>query len=125
MSILRDGRLVLALGAIRAVPLGEGIDVRVPDDLVSDIETACRRRDPTFELHEFPIQLTIDGVTAVLPGSGAGLAEWLVGLFERPQVGIPGIDECMSLARRGLCSDLAVNASARLIGDGLTLEGAR
>jgi hypothetical protein len=45
-SALRRDKLIFAVGQISAVPLGSGIKVGTPEDLLKDAEAVFRRRDP-------------------------------------------------------------------------------
>lgn len=122
LSVLRSDRLIVAVGAIRAVPLGRDVSARFPNDLVSEVEAAFHRSDPTFELPEYPVEIVIDGQRAVIPGSKAHFTDWEVTVFCGVQAGIPGTDESVVICRRGACSSLAAKASAQLMADGISLE---
>lgn len=65
LSVLRNGCLVLAVGAISAVPLGNNVQATTPHDLVQQAEFVFQQRDPAFELHEYPIQISIDGKAGI------------------------------------------------------------
>src|SRR5713101_3542700 len=45
-SAIRQGKLIFAVGQISAVPLGSGIQVRTPLDLVEEAQEVFRQRDP-------------------------------------------------------------------------------
>jgi hypothetical protein len=66
LSVLRQGELVVAVGAITAVPLGREVLARIPTDLVSSVETVFRRVDSDFALPEQPIEVSVSGVRAIL-----------------------------------------------------------
>jgi hypothetical protein len=61
-SLIRDGKLVAAAGAITAVPLGNGVEVRIPRDLISTAESVFQKRDPDFEFIEQPVEIKIEGL---------------------------------------------------------------
>jgi hypothetical protein len=48
LSILRDGELVAAAGAVMHVPLGPTVSVRYPRELVEEAEAIFRARDPEY-----------------------------------------------------------------------------
>ena len=50
-----------AAGALTAVPLGSGVEVRIPEDLISMAESVFRKRDPDFEFIEQPLEINIMG----------------------------------------------------------------
>lgn len=62
MSIVRNGQLIGAAGAVTAVPLGELVAVRIPIDLIRDAEGVFQRVDPHFELfnfREWPVEVKV------------------------------------------------------------------
>ena len=61
-SLIRGGNLLAAAGALTAVPLGKGVDVRIPRDLISTVESVFQKRDPDYELIEQPVEIKIEGV---------------------------------------------------------------
>ena len=54
LSMVRDGQLVAAVGAISDVPLGDLIRVRIPADVIEEAERVYRRHDPEFEYGHLP-----------------------------------------------------------------------
>jgi hypothetical protein len=90
--------------------------------LLDEAEAILRRRDSSFEFWERPIELTIGTATCLLPGGSPSLEDYAVRIQHGFLRGIPGVDECLAISRRGLCSDVAANASAVLVGvDGIEL----
>jgi hypothetical protein len=61
-SLLRGGKLVAAAGALTAVPLGNGVEVRIPGDLISTAKSVFQKRDPDFEFIEQPVEIKIEGL---------------------------------------------------------------
>ena len=45
-SLIRDGELVIGLGSVRQVPLGNGIEVRVAEELDAELEAVFQKYDP-------------------------------------------------------------------------------
>ena len=122
LSVLRSGFLVVAVGAVTAVPLGRGMSARIPVDVLSEAAAVFKRRDPTFELPQYPVEIVIDGRRRLLPGGEADFPDWEVTVFRGFWLGVPGTDESVAICRRGLCSATGANASAQLMADGLSLE---
>ena len=46
LSVIRDGNLIAAVGAVSYVPLGPDVSVHTPGDLVAQAEKIFQRRDP-------------------------------------------------------------------------------
>lgn len=61
-SLIRGGKLVAAAGAITTVPLGSGVGVRIPEELISKAESAFQERDPDFEFVGQPVEIEIEGL---------------------------------------------------------------
>jgi hypothetical protein len=61
-SLIRGGKLLAAAGALTSVPLGKGVEVRVPRDLISIAESVFQKRDPDFDFIEQPVEIKIEGV---------------------------------------------------------------
>src|ERR1700690_1952231 len=57
LSALRQGKLIFAVGQVSAVPLGEGIRVSAPNDLIETAREIFRHRDPNFEFSELPVEI--------------------------------------------------------------------
>jgi hypothetical protein len=53
---------VAAAGALTVVPLGNGVEVRLPRDLISTAESVFQERDPEFEFIEQPVEVKIEGL---------------------------------------------------------------
>lgn len=104
-SIIRDGRLVLGVGAVTSVPLGEGVLAEHvwPEDSLAAID-----RFPQFS--ETTIALTVGGQRRLLrPNVEERLGPYTC-LAERGFIaGFPGTDECVSIS-----SDAAFPMSASL-----------
>ena len=117
LSVLRDGRLVVAVGAVTQVDLGTTVQARIPRDVITQAESRFRALDPTFELREWPVELTIAGRKALLPGGSCAFEDYDVSVLHGFLRGTPGNNECVAIAARGLCPATAAEASARLIDD--------
>jgi len=123
LSVVRGGRLVVAVGAVTGVPLGSTVDARIPRETIREAESVFRRLDPTFEFRELPIELTVAGRKAVLPGGSSSFQGYEVSVLHGFYAGTPGVDECVAIAAIGSCSGTSANASARLLdADALEVE---
>jgi hypothetical protein len=121
-SVVRGGHLVVALGAVTAVPLGDHVTAKLPMDLIDQARAVFQRRGATFDFPELPVELTSGDHTCIVPGGSPRLPGYRVTTHHGFYVGTPGIDECLAISCVGLCSDTAANASAVLLGvDGLQL----
>jgi len=115
LSIIRNGQLIVGVGALAGMPLGNDVRVRLPGDLIAHAEAVFKQRDPEFQLPELPVEVSV-GDQRYLRFRG-----WIQ--FEGYEVfvehgffrGIPGRDECLAISLKGGCSVTAANASAELL----------
>jgi hypothetical protein len=120
VSVVRNGCLLVAVGAVTHVPLGSTVEARIPRDVIAEAESLFRRLDSSFEFRELPIELTIAGRKAILPGGSGAFPGYEVSVLRGFHNGTPGVDECVAIAASGSCPGPAANASARLLdADGL------
>jgi hypothetical protein len=146
LAVLRDHQLVVAVGAVTAVPLGADIQARlVPErwnEALARLMPApgVRNWNPRKEhRHEWPVEIQIAeeiglffrtncqvGPYQVFIEHGFcvrrdGVWSWLTGTSARMAAqGLPGTDECVALVRLGECSTTGASASALLLSaDGL------
>lgn len=84
VSVLRGGQLVMAIGPLAAMPLGEGLAARWPTELRDEITEVFRRRDPiyvasglTHAIFPSPLEVRVGDDVALV-----GRAKRLVGEFE-------------------------------------------
>jgi hypothetical protein len=121
LSVVRDGELVVAVGAVASVPLGSTVHARFPHEVIEEAESLFRKRDPEFSFGELPIELTVAGQTIVLSQGCRTIQGYEICVFHGFYPGIPGMDECVAIAAIGSCPDTTANASAQLF-DGGALE---
>ena len=83
-SVLRAGRLVMAVGPLQELPLGDGIHVRWPSELRDEIAELFRRRDPIYAsegltdaIFPMPLEVRIGDDTALV-----GRLKRIVGDYE-------------------------------------------
>ncbi len=117
LSVVRHGQLVVAVGAITAVPLGKNAEAQIPWDLVEQMEAMFRKRDPHFSLSELPIEVRVGNRRLLSLGRGgrSGLKGYVVKVMHGFYRGMPGVDECAAISLIGACSDIAADSSALLL----------
>jgi hypothetical protein len=116
LSVLRGELLVVAVGAVTAVPLGSHVSARVPHDLVEAAATPFKLPDPHFEFPELPIEVTVEARRALLIGHRrCQLGGYEITMVHGHLPGTPGVNESVAIARTGLCSEMAAVSSAQLL----------
>jgi hypothetical protein len=123
LSLLRDGRLVLAVGAVSAVPLGDKVRVTGAGGLAHDLQSLYQERDPTFELVEYPLEISVDGQTRIAFGRRTLLGDHNVWVLHGPLAGMPGKNESVVVASRGSCSLTPIQRSAEWMEGELEMVG--
>lgn len=115
ISVIREGILVAAVGAITAVPLGSGVQARLPWDLAQEAEDVFRRRDSQFELPEIPLELRVGSQPWLSCGGRKQLEYYEAFVVHGFNRGQDGTNECAAISRIGACSCTGANASALLL----------
>jgi hypothetical protein len=115
LSIIRDGQLVAAAGAVSAVPLGEFVHVRTPIDTIREAEEVLRKHDPEFEFGHMPVEIRIGEQTRLLYGARPRIDSYEVFVEHGFYSGLPGTDECVAISLIGTCPDVPAIASAQLL----------
>jgi hypothetical protein len=115
LSILRDGQLVAAAGAVSAVPLGECVHVRTPVDTIREAEEVFRKHDPEFAFGHLPVEIRIGGQTRLLYGGRRRMDSYDVYVEHGFYRGLPGTAECVAISLVGTCPDVVAIASAQLL----------
>ena len=115
LSVLREGRLVAAAGAVSAVPLGPDVSVRHTFDLVQRAEAIFRVRDPEYEMKDHPVELRVGNVTRILHVGRPTIGDYEVLVRHGFIAGMPGTNESVSIELRRVCPDTAAHTSAQLM----------
>src|SRR5262245_13917739 len=115
LSVLRDGRLVAAAGAVSAVPLGPDVSVRHTFDLVQRAEAVFRVRDPEYEMWDHPVELRVGNVTRILHLGRPTIGDYEILVRHGFIAGMPGTAESVSIELRRVCPDTAAHTSAQLM----------
>lgn len=118
LSALRGNQLLYAVGEVTAVPLGAQISVKIPFDLVKEVDAAFRRRDPEFELLEHPIEVRIGDTSRILFNGAFDLNGYHVRVQHGFILGMPGTAECASISLNSSCDWVCAFASAQLLARG-------
>ena len=122
LSIVRDGQLVAAAGAVSSIPLGRAVHVRIPRESIAASEAVFRKSDPAFEFPELPIEVGLKETVRLLYRGRLHLDRYSVFVEHGYYPGEPGIDECAALALLPECPDVVAIASAQLMDRGGALE---
>ena len=115
VSALRDGSLIFAAGAVTAVPLGDSVSVKTPEDLVEEAGTVFKSRDPRFTFRELPIEVRVGEQLSVSFTQFDSLGQYHVYVAHGFRPGLPGTDECVGLGRMDVCKANAGRASAEIL----------
>ena len=103
MSAIRDGQLVVAVGAATAVPLVDTVKARGCRDLVQEAELVFRRHEPEFELREVPIDIGVVDRRRIMVAGQDKLGGYEAFVDHSSIRGVPGDDECMRTASSASC----------------------
>ena len=125
LSVIRGGELVVAAGAVTAVPLGPDVEARIPMDLVARAQTIFRQRDPDFEFRELPVEVSVDGYGSMFYCGRQTMGQYIVFVDHGFLCGLPGRDACAAISRIGACNDVVAYCSALLLGAEHALEETR
>lgn len=114
LSVLRAGELVVAVGAITAVPLGVTIQASVPSDLIQEALAMCRRGDPAFEFLDVPVEVAISGVSSILNMGERKVGAYTVHMGHGYRIAIT-LNESGAIVHDALCPKTPAVASALLM----------
>jgi hypothetical protein len=115
MSVVREGRLIFAVGDVTAVSLGDTARVSLPHDLIRAAEEAFQGRDPQFHLLEKPVQVEVDGLTRILYRGRLRMGAYNVWIEHGAFPGMPGEGPCLAISLAQECPDGPAIASAQLM----------
>lgn len=114
-SAIRGGKLVFAVGAVVAVPLGSQISMKIPYESLRKAEEILRQRDPEFEFLDYPIEICIGGRPKILYCGHLQMGGYHVWVEHGFLLGLPGTDESVSITCDEVCDWVAGSASAKLL----------
>ena len=118
LSLLREGRLVFAVGAVSKVPLGDDVQAAAPRACVREAESVFRKVDPKFQFRELPLQISTGGHLRILFRGPHGLGQYAIWVEHGYLPGLPGEDECAAIALEGACGATTASATAQLLNGG-------
>jgi len=118
VSVLRHGVLIAAAGAVTGVPLGPSVSVRMPADVVREAHEVFRRRDPEYELWEWPVEVATEAGTRLLHRARIPLGRYE---FFVVHGFISGI-ECLAITFLGVCPDCAATLTAPVLDAGIKVR---
>ena len=122
VSVIRDGQLVVAVGAVTAVPLGRSVEARIPWDLAEKAEAVFKRHDPDFGFPVLPVEVTVGNQRHIIFGGTRQMDQYSVFMINGFFPVEDGADECLAISLIGACSEVAANASAMLLDSGFALK---
>ncbi len=130
VSLVREDRLVFAVGAVSAVPLGGAASLKLGrDPELRSLDITTKSGWESFvKPRDNWIDLSVSGISARLrQGAEETVGGLRVSVLRSFEYHIPGIHECVAISREGECSHDPVLRSAKLLLDrengGLTLNG--
>lgn len=115
VSAIREGKLVFAVGAVGAVPLGSEISVKIPHELLTKAEEILRERDPEFAFPHHPIEICIGDRPKILYRGHLQMGGYHVWVEHGFLPGMPGTEESVSITLDEACDWVAGSASAQLL----------
>lgn len=118
LSLLRESRLVFAVGAVSSVPLGDDVQAETPWDLVREAGSVFRKVDSRFEFGELPLQISIGGHSRIVCRGWQELGHYVSWVEHGYLPGLSGVDECAAIALKGACGATPASSTAQLLNGG-------
>lgn len=111
-AVLRDGELVVGVGAVSDVPLGSCVKADYAGDLVQQAAEMYRARDPEYQTSEWPLAITVAGVTRITNRGVSTIGDYDIYIVRR----YDGVSDAIaSISRQGVCPDCAGSTTASLM----------
>ena len=122
LSVIRDGQLVVAVGAVTSIPLGNNITAQLPLELIAkaeaEVEAVFRSSDRSFRFrfHKLPIEFCFRDKKRILFQDDEEVEGYKIHVarpapsredFQRPS-------ECVAICLKGACQIMAANLSAEM-----------
>jgi hypothetical protein len=115
VSMVRNGRLLAAAGAVTRIHLGDNILARVPGDLLAQSDAVFHTRDPAFQLPELPIEFVVGGENRIFFRGSRTLGAYHVRMWHGYYLGLPGKSESVAIVDTQSWPDTAATDSAALL----------
>ncbi len=115
LSVIRDRELLLACGAVTAVPCGR-VKVTIPWQLMQRAEVPLQSRDSSFAFPQHPLQFEIDDLIKIMFLGRFEKNEFRVRVFRPFGNGrLITSDECVAINRLGMKLEGPVHATSLLL----------
>jgi hypothetical protein len=117
LSLLRQGRLVFAVGAILGLPLGQKIRVKLPEDVFDQLERfhrvpfSIRGKQPLL----IPIEIHVGNEMRSIFAGTVELGEYEIWVEGGRDYSYPSGDTFAAISAKGLCHSIPAVASAILL----------
>jgi len=115
LSIIRRGKLLAAVGAVTAVPLGNGFQAQLPFHLVEKASAVFGKVDPEFEFREIPIEFVEKKQRRILFHGPYKLGQYAVFMWHGFLPGMPGTNESAAICEASRQVPAFASVSAQLL----------
>jgi hypothetical protein len=114
-SLIRQNKLIFAVGQVTAVPLGSGITARIPSDLLEGGQEVFRKRDSKFEFPELPIEFRSSDISRIIYHGQIQMGSYRVRVERAFLPSEDALPECASISLDEACDWMAASATAQLL----------
>ncbi len=115
LSILRGGKLLAAVGAVTAVPLGDDFQAYLPFRLLEKASAVFAKADPEFEFGEMPIEFAHQKQRRILFHQSCQLGQYAVFMWHGFLPGMPGTNESAAICQAPRQVPAFASLSAQLL----------
>lgn len=115
LSILRRSKLLAAVGAVTAVPLGDDFQAHIPFRLIEKASAVFTQSDPEFEFREMPIEFVQKKQHRILFDGSCQLGQYSVFMWHGFLTGMPGTNESAAICEASRQVPAFASLSAQLL----------
>ena len=115
LSIIRRGKLLAAVGAVTAVPLGDDFQAHLPFRLLEKASAVFAKADPEFEFDEMPIEFVHQKQRRILFRQSCQLGPYAVFMWHGFLTGMPGTNESAAICEASRQVPAFASLSAQLL----------
>ena len=115
LSIIRRGKLLAAVGAVTAVPLGDDFQAHLPLPLLEKASAVFAKADPEFEFREMPIEFVQKKQRRILFDGSCQLGQYAVFVWHGFLTGMPGTNESAAICEATRQVPAFASLSAQLL----------
>jgi len=115
LSIIRRGKLLAAVGAVTAVPLGNDFQAHFPSSLVEKASAVFAQTDPEFKFREIPIEFVHKGQRRILFHGPCQLGQYGLFMWHGFLPGLPGTNESAAICEASRQIPAFASLSAQLL----------